>query len=154
MNAEAVDAAPCVPVRRTRRLPLRRSIACAAALAMLIVLTACSSTPEKGVVTGWIDACAAIIFQPAHPHAAGTVTVFRGRITMRPIGSGTYENVFPSPAVAQQSVGDGQQFTFALSPGHYVLRGEYPSGGYPQPAIEVTVSAGQTTNRDIPNECI
>lgn len=118
-----------------------------------LVIASCVQSPgSKGLVVGGISRCDAHGV-PGPMYVAGSVTVYRGHVTWRSIGSGNSQAVFPSDSVATQTVSDNGLYQFTLDPGDYVLRGRYTSGNV-QPFIAVTVKSGSTTRADIPNQCI
>lgn len=118
-----------------------------------LVLASCGqSLGSKGLVVGGISRCDAQGF-PGPTYVAGMVTVYRGHVTWRSIGSGNSQAVFPSDSVATQTVDENGLYQFTLDPGDYVLRGRYASGNV-QPFTTVTVKSGSTTRADIPNLCM
>ena len=116
-----------------------------------------SSAPTgMAVVTGGIVPCSGLppnLVPNLPKYSAGTVTVLRGKPYIR--GNLGY---LPTEVVTRQQVGQNQTYRFTLRPGDYVLQAKFPPVNGVQPNIEpdtaLTLRAGQTLNRDIPNECI
>jgi len=121
-----------------------------------------------GIVTGHLEACTALpMVRPVTP---GTVTVQRGKVTMKNVGPGRWQFVFPrGPVIARQHISNNyrQSFRFALPPGQYVLEGRYDPperDGRPVPLpqgagiawtwIVVTVTADRMVREDLPNDCV
>ena len=122
-----------------------------ASLALLSCQTSTSTSTYaspggKGVITGGIIPCSGLPPQPHSPHyAAGTVTVFKGRI-----GS---TGVSPTTAVAQEAVAVNVTYRFVLNPGPYVLQAQFPPPANVRPFTSVTLQAGDNLKIDIPNMC-
>jgi hypothetical protein len=114
-----------------------------------------SITPPagKGLVTGGIIPCAGIPDPNAPHYAQGTVTVLKGHVTWQKVDSESSIAVFPTTVVAVRALSVNQGYSFALDPGDYVLRGEFPPPSNANPFVEVTVKAGLASHTDIPNEC-
>jgi hypothetical protein len=105
------------------------------------------------VITGGIIPCQGIVMPGGPRYAAGTVTVFDGRLTWRSIGSGSSVAVFPTSVVARQVVGLNQTYVFALIPGDYVLQATFAPPANVHPFTSAAVTAGTATEVDIPNQC-
>lgn len=110
-------------------------------------------------MVGGIAPCYGLPPTPGGPTSvAGTVTVFRGKITWKPDGPGSYLAVLPTARVADQSVATNANYRFVLDPGSYVLQAHFTAAGdaYPDavtPFIGVTVRAGLETDQSIINAC-
>jgi hypothetical protein len=108
------------------------------------------SLADTGTVTGYIDACTGLAL--LQPYAAGTVMALPGQVTWAPAGAGFSRPRFPATFVAEQHVGQDQQFSFHLAPGHYVLVGHYDRGNTTT-FLDVSIVAGQVLHRDLPDLC-
>lgn len=112
-----------------------------------------ASTSAVGVVVGGIQPCAALppsVATNLPRYAAGTVTVLMGAPAYQP--GGNIE--LPSAAVTQQSVAQNSTYRFELAPGDYVLVARFAPPANVMPFTTVTVKAGSTVEKDIPNECM
>jgi hypothetical protein len=104
----------------------------------------------KGLLTGGIRPCQAILV-PGRPHyVAGTVFVSKGTA---PVPTGNTGG--PSSAViATQKVTDNQSFLLAIEPGDYIIQAELSPPANVRPYVAVTIKAGIATQADIPNTCM
>jgi len=100
---------------------------------VLAGLSACTatSTPTTGVLTGTASACSGVAFKLT---PTARLTVYKG-----------------TAVVATQQVPNGSTYRFVLPPGQYYIT----NTGNPVQASdrEVTVVAGRTTRKDVPNLC-
>jgi len=103
------------------------------------------STATEGVVIGGLEACTGIFFRTPLPFAAGTIVVLKGTETIT--------GGLPKTVVATQTLSAGSRFHFVLPGGDYVLIGHYTIPTSIAPWIQIEVTAGSTTNVDIPNRC-
>ena len=120
---------------------------------LLIAVAGCSAA-NTGTVIGGIIPCAGIPYAGEPHYAAGTVSVLAGQIRWRSTGPGTSTIVFPTAAVVTEQVGVDASYDFALLPGDYVLRANFPPPANIEPWVSVTIHAGQTQYVDIPNACM
>jgi hypothetical protein len=131
---------------------------------LLLTLVGCQASPTaaasvvprgKVVVVGGIDHCSGLPTTVAkNPgFVAGTVTVWRGRMSYVREPDGVTRYVLPTDKEASQTVAKHQKYRFVLPPGPYVLVGHYP-GGNVEPSVAVLVRLGNETRQNIPNECI
>jgi hypothetical protein len=170
-TAEALIAEARAHARR-RRLKIAAALVVLAAAAVAAVLIGratigshhvaparpgtAAPVAATGIVTGHLAACFGIASADGRRITPGTVVALRGRITWKPTTPGTWMLVYPKgPAVASQHISDNydQTFRFALSPGHYVLVGQYDHGSGYGTFREVTVTAGANLRVDLPNLC-
>jgi hypothetical protein len=113
----------------------------------------------EGSVVGGIDPCFGIPPSPSEPtYVAGTVTVYRGRVTWKPDRPGSFVAVLPSARVAEQTVATNATYRFVLEAGSYVLQAHYAGARFASPNavvpfIGVMVSPGRVSAQSIPNEC-
>lgn len=112
-----------------------------------------SPMASLGMLSGGISPCEGIPI-PGPTYAAGTVVVLQGTVGWRSVGPGTWASVFPTRAVATETVGVDETYTFRLAPGRYVLVGHYPPPTNVTPWVEVSLHAGQVVRADIPNMCM
>jgi hypothetical protein len=105
-----------------------------------------------GTVVGGIAPCGGASRTPLG-FVAGTVVALRGSETTRPIAPGEFRSVLPHTEVARQTVGDGQEYRFALRPGHYVLRVVQSQGASELPIVGVTIVAKRTVRANMPDAC-
>jgi hypothetical protein len=111
-------------------------------------------------VVGGIAPCYGIPPPPGGPtYVAGTVTVFRGQVTWKPIGLGSSVAVLPTAQVAEQAVATNATYRFVLDPGSYVLQAHYAEARFDSadtvgPFIAVAVTSGVVAPVSIPNECL
>lgn len=126
------------------------------ALVLAVCAFACGTPnppPGEGLVVGGITPCAALGPPAGVQHAAGTVTVLEGALTWRSTGPGTSVVVFPQTVAARQTVPTNASYQFALAPGDYVLKAQFPPRRSVTPFVSVTVRTGTTKHVDIPNMC-
>jgi len=111
-----------------------------------------SSLASTGTVTGYIEPCAGLGLPGAAklPHPGGTVRALAGRISWRPIPGGS-KLVLPAVAAATERISAGQKYLFRLAPGHYVIAAHYDGGAFS--FVSVSVRAGLTMNRNLPDLC-
>jgi len=91
---------------------------------------------------------------PNEPYyAAATVTLLKGKTSLEPLGAGVTQLVFPTAVAATVRVGMNQGYHFIVSAGDYVLQARFAVGNA-GPWAEVTVRAGETVEKDVPNMCL
>lgn len=122
--------------------------------AALVACGAATPPPGMGLVIGGIQPCRGIATPQDPRYAAGTVRVLKGEVAWRRIDAASQQAVFPEAVAAQQSVSENGTYSFALKPGHYVLRASFRAPAAVQPWIPVEVEAGQVVSADVPNMCM
>ena len=94
----------------------------------------CGTRDRRGGVVGGIDPCFGIPPSPSEPtYVAGTVTVYRGRVTWKPDRPGSFVAVLPSARVAEQTVATNATYRFVLEAGSYVLQAHYAGARFASP---------------------
>jgi hypothetical protein len=118
-----------------------------------------ASTARTGAVTGYIQPCQGILV-PLYTSAgarvfsaAATVEALPGRVSLKPVGHGTYRLVFPTSVAVRQRVSENQEFRLArLTPGRYVILAQY-AGGNVTTSLDVPVAPGTVAEVDLPDTC-
>lgn len=115
-----------------------------------------AGSARQGVVVGGIWPCQGIVAPPVR-FGAGLVQVLRGTVHFVADKDGS-STVLPRRGVAAQTVSQGKQYRFRLTPGQYVLRllrdSAHPRTEPPLAFATVTVVAGRTVHANIPDACI
>lgn len=118
-----------------------------------VVATVTSPGAATATIEGGVRPCAGIP-APNEPHyAAAMVTLLKGKTSLEPRGGGVVQTVFPTPVVATVSVGTNQGYRFIVPAGDYVVLAHFAAGNA-QPWVEVTVRAGESAQKDVPNMCL
>jgi len=123
-----------------RLAPVRKLVVGAAAALTLAALGACSSSANKGTITGTLTM--------AGGPAPGTAQPFAGRVEITHGGPDQYgpDTVSTTGPITVVQVGDDGHFTIEIQPGRYRVTGFSPSfgdGTYPctgTSSVEVTPS--------------
>ena len=113
--------------------------------------TAVPGVSSLGTVVGGIEPCVGLGPISGLRFAAGTVTVYRGRTWMKPLGHGTFQTELPKHVVTRQTVGRNRQYRFRLPPGRYVIQARYRSPANVRPWKPVTVRKSTVVHANIPN---
>jgi hypothetical protein len=111
------------------------------------------SSNGRGIVTGGIDPCRAIISRSDPRYASGTVSILRGMVTWKQLVGAGRIPVFPHRILATAKVGMNGTYRFVVAPGRYVLKARLPHSSV-RPFVQFTVKPSAVLHVDIPNMCM
>jgi hypothetical protein len=153
--------------RRRRRVALAVTAAVIVAVAGVLVARPAGRTSHvtsrhehaapavirTGVVTGYLQACAAV--RIAGVVTPGTVTALRGHATWIPAPGGGGRYALPTAFAGQEYISNNaeQPYRFALPPGRYVLVGRYLRTNGVAGVENISITAGKTIHFDFGDPC-